>query len=68
MKPSGSAVPLHRRHDEIGEPSTVAIVAAADVRELLFTQDVAAMVDVERAAFFAARYGHADMWEQTTGA
>jgi hypothetical protein len=47
--------------------SVVPILAAADVRELLIN-DVAAMVDVERAAFFAARGQRADVTIQTTGA
>jgi hypothetical protein len=46
----------------------VAILAAADVRELLMMHNVAAMADVERAAFFAARSQRADVTMQTTGA
>jgi len=55
MKLSGSAFPLCRRREQIGEPSAVAILAAAGVSELLVMHNVAAMVDIERAAFFAAR-------------
>jgi hypothetical protein len=40
---------------KIGEPSLVAILAAAGVRELLVMRDVATIAHVERAAFFAAR-------------
>ena len=61
-------VPLHRRHDEIGNTSTVAVVAALGLSELLMMQNVAALVDIERAAFFAARSQGADMSVQRTGA
>jgi hypothetical protein len=61
-------VPRRRRHQKTSEPSAVAILAAADVRELLVTQNVAAKVDVERAAFFAARIQSADVLVQKTGA
>jgi hypothetical protein len=61
-------VPLRRRREETSEASVVAILAAADVRELLVMRDVAAMVDVERAAFFDARSQRADVSMQTTGA
>jgi len=61
-------VPLHRRHDESGETSTVAVVAAVGLGELLMMQNVAAMVDIERAAFFAARSQGADVSAQRTGA
>jgi hypothetical protein len=46
----------------------VAFLAAADVRELLMMHNVAAMADVERPAFFAARSPRADVTMQTTGA
>ena len=68
MKLSGSAFPLCRRREQIGEPSAVAILAAAGVSELLVMHNVAAMVDIERAAFFAARSPGADVSVQTTGA
>lgn len=61
-------VPLRRRHEKTSEPFVVAILAAADVRELLMMHDVAAMVDVERAAFFAARSQGADVSVHDTGA
>jgi hypothetical protein len=39
----------------------IAILAAAGVRELLVMHNVAAMVETERAAFFAARCRCADV-------
>ena len=68
MKLSGLAVPLRRRYKHTGERSLVAILAAADVSELLVMHNVAAMGDTERAAFFAARCGCADVSVQDTGA
>ena len=61
-------VPLRRQHEEIGESSSAAIVAAAGVSELLVMHSLAVMVDTERAAFFAARCQCADVSVQGTGA
>jgi hypothetical protein len=41
---------------------------AASADELLVMHCVAALADIERAAFFAARSQHADVSVQTTGA
>ena len=49
-------------------PSLAAILAASGANELLVMQNVAVMVDIERAAFFAARSPGADVSVQTTGA
>jgi hypothetical protein len=59
--------PLRRRHERSANSSTVAILAATDVRELFTMHKVAAKDDVERAAFFAAsrqrrRCDDADKW------
>jgi hypothetical protein len=53
---------------KIGEPSLVAILAAAGRCELQVMHDVVAMLRVERVAFFAARSQRADASMQTTGA
>jgi hypothetical protein len=47
--------PLSRRREWIDEASLAPILAAAGMSELLVMHSVAAMVDIERAAFFAAR-------------
>jgi hypothetical protein len=46
----------------------VAIFAAAGVSELLMMHNIAALADIERAAFFAARSQGADVSVQRTGA
>jgi len=49
-------------------PSLGAILAASGANELLVMHNVAAMVDIERAAFFAARSCCAEMSQRRTGA
>jgi hypothetical protein len=68
MKLSGGAVPLRRRCEQISGPSLVAVLAATGIGELLVTHDVAAMADIGRAAFFAARAQSADVSVPRTGA
>jgi hypothetical protein len=68
MKLSGCVVPLRRRHERITEFCVVAIFAETGGGELLVTHHVAAMDDIERAAFFAARSQRADPSVQQTGA
>ena len=53
---------------ESASPSLVAILAVAGRNEVLVMHNVVAMVDIERAAFFAARSPGADVSVQTTGA
>ena len=68
MKLSGGVVPLRQRGKRHARPPLVAILAAAGASELPVMHDVAAMVDIERAAFFAARSLRADVSVQTIGA
>src|SRR5262245_28459187 len=64
----GMSGPLPRRTERLRAPTLVAIVATAASSELLMIQNVVAMVDIERAAFFAARSQGADLSAQRTGA
>ena len=68
MKLSGGAVPLRRWCEQIGGPSLVAVLAVAGIGELLVMHNVAAMADIGRAAFFAARGQGADASVQKPGA
>ena len=68
MKLSGRAVPLRHRRERPGEPSMVRCSLSLSANEALMMHNLAAMVDIERAAFFAARHYSADVSVKWTGA